>query len=462
MERAARIWFCLLLAALAGVLWWCPLFPSQDGPAHVYNASLLRAQIDDPYEWNRGLTTNWTAHLLLAALLGALSPEQADKTVAILALLFCAGAAAYCLRRTAWLLPYAIPLAVNGLLFCGFYSFVFGLGLMFLLLGGARPRWLLLALCWLSHPFCWAGAVAGLLAMDWPRWKRLALEASPGAVCAAAYTGKAVGGMTPPPLLAGQWSGFFFGENPFAAVHAGYALPAAALMAVLCALAGWAWRRGGRERMLALPAAAMWALWPLAPKETLAGGLLPRRVLLLALIYTLVWVARQTWSERAAARMFCGGAVLATSAAGVVAWQVVAIQPALAEYRTMRASGRTVGLRYSLEAGAPGMMRGVDLFLHAADWLVLRDGGLDGDNYEARSATFPLRYRRAPVAGLLNTSAAPPRVQFEEASLPDTILLWGYPADHPLRRELARWFESAGRTAPRGVGEMWKLKATAR
>jgi hypothetical protein len=104
-------------------------------------------------------------------------------------------------------------------------------------------------------------------------------------------------------------------------------------------------------------------------------------------------------------------------------------------------------------------MRGVDVFAHAADWMILRDRALDADNYEARTAHFPLRYRRNPVEGLINTSAAPPVVELRETSLPDTVLLWGYPADDPFRQGLQRHYRLTQRSAPRGVGEIWKRQA---
>ena len=457
MERVQRLWFWAIVALLAGAVWWCGVFPSQDGPAHAYNAALLRAPLGDEYELQRGVTTNWTAHLLLLPLLSVMSPESADKAVVTLALLVCAAGAACCLRQAPWLLPFALPLFFNGLLFSGFYSFVFGLGFLLLVAGGARHRWLWLALCWLSHPLCWAAALAAAAVEDWPRWRRLALEASPGLACAILFVFRSSGaGITAPPLLAGHFSEFFFGENPFAVVHAGYALAAGGLMATLCGTALWAWRQGGARDGLALLAAACWAAWPLAPKQTMTGNLVPRRVLLCALIFTLLWVSRQEWSRHLQARTWAAGAVLATLLAGVSVWRMAAIQPLLAEYRGLRVEGTTLALRYSLEAGGHGAMRGVDAFLHAADWMMLRDGALDADNYEARTAHFPLRYRRAPVEGLINTSAAPPRVQLRETSLPDTVLLWGYSAEDPLRQSLRQHYWLAQRSAPRGLGEVWR------
>lgn len=454
MERAARIWFLISLALFVTAVWWCEVFPSQDGPAHVMNAMLLRGPLPDVYEFQRGLTTNWTAHLLLVPLLGVMTPEAADKTVVTLALLVCAAGALLCLRRAAWLLPFALPLFLNGLLFAGFYSFVFGLGFLLLVAAGARWRWLWLLLAWISHPFTWAAALAVAIAQDPRSWRRLLVESSPGLTCAVWFALHAGGGgLASPPLLAGRWRDFLFAENPFAVVHPAFALASAALMAALCALAVYAWRRGPRDGLLLL-AGLCWLAWPLAPKQTFTGNLVPRRVLLCALIFTLLWVSRQSWSQPLKRRAWAAGAAFATSMVLVAAWQMAAVQPLLAEYRAFRVQGTTLALRYELE---PSMMRGVDVFLHAADWMIARDGALAADNYEARTAHFPLRYRRPPVEGLINTSAAPPAFDLRASSLPDTILLWRYPAADALRETLKTNFVLAQRGAR---GELWRRRAS--
>lgn len=454
MERAARIWFWLLLALLAGGVWWCDVFPSQDGPAHAMNALLLRGPLPEIYEPQPDLTTNWTAHLLLMPLLGVMTPESADKTVVTLALLVCAMGAWACLRRTAWLLPFALPLFVNGLLFAGFYSFVFGIGFLLLVVGRARWRWLWLLLAWVSHPFTWAAAVAAVVAQDWRAWRRVLFEASPGLVCAVLFAMQAGGGgMTAPPLLAGHWSEFLFGENPFAVVHAGFAVAAGALMAVTCALAVSACKRGVRDGVLVL-AGLFWLAWPLAPKQTFTGNLVPRRVLICALVFTLVWVSRQEWSGPLKTRVWAVGGALSLAMVLVAVWQMAAAQPVLAEYRQLKVQGTTLALRYGLE---PSVMRGVDVFAHAAGWMIVRDGALDADNYEARTSHFPLRYRRAPVEGLINTSAAPPVVELREGSLPDTVVLWRYPEQDALRQRLAGNFELVQRIE---MGEVWRRPAS--
>ena len=64
---------------LLSPLWLFSLFPSQDGPAHVYNAGLALRLLREPsdvlrafFEWNLEAFPNWFSHVSLAALLTVL------------------------------------------------------------------------------------------------------------------------------------------------------------------------------------------------------------------------------------------------------------------------------------------------------------------------------------------------------------------------------------------------------
>src|SRR5262245_61763702 len=92
--RPIRLWladyenllFVVLIAAHLVPLWTFRFFPSQDGPAHLANASIL-VDYDNPartalrtyYVLNRTLTPNWVGHLTLAALMTRLPPLTAEK-----------------------------------------------------------------------------------------------------------------------------------------------------------------------------------------------------------------------------------------------------------------------------------------------------------------------------------------------------------------------------------------------
>lgn len=146
---ALACWAWLLLAILPPVaaIWSFPWFVTQDGPAHVYNASILRASLEgatSPYEsaysvhWEP--LPNWAGHLSLMGLLSVLDPRDADRAMMTLTL---AGLAA----STLWLRlrvqgPHSPALgafwsalvSMNLTWFLGFYSFLLGSSLFALTL----------------------------------------------------------------------------------------------------------------------------------------------------------------------------------------------------------------------------------------------------------------------------------------------------------------------------------------
>jgi len=137
--------FGLLLAVHLLPIWVVQYFPTQDGPAHVYNTTqfldLLRG--DAPaaryYEVNLHGFPNWTTTVLLAGFLQWCSPETAEKWVASVYVLGLPLSMRYLLvaRQTdaAWLAWLSLPLVYNDFLHRGFYNFLLGLVLMCLAIG---------------------------------------------------------------------------------------------------------------------------------------------------------------------------------------------------------------------------------------------------------------------------------------------------------------------------------------
>src|SRR6478672_1600454 len=93
MVKPMRRWLdfdhLLLLALLllhVAPLWFFPYFPSQDGPAHLENAVILRDYRDRPvlqefYEPNLSPDPNWLGHLILAGLMTVLPLLVAEKVL---------------------------------------------------------------------------------------------------------------------------------------------------------------------------------------------------------------------------------------------------------------------------------------------------------------------------------------------------------------------------------------------
>lgn len=138
-----------------GAVWLLPGYGTQDGPAHVYNASLILGSLQgDPrvnafYDVRWQPLPNWTGHLALVGLLAIMPAWAADK-VMISATLTGFAISLLWLRyrvagdrgiRTAALM--CALLAMNFPWLLGFYSFLLGTAIGFVTLGawwGGRER----------------------------------------------------------------------------------------------------------------------------------------------------------------------------------------------------------------------------------------------------------------------------------------------------------------------------------
>jgi hypothetical protein len=138
----------LLVLTVVGVLpvWTHAFFPSQDGPDHLQNARILgellwseKSAFHEYYVVNPSLNPNWVLHLALAALLEVMPPRTAEKLLVTLYALLLPLAVRYALRAGGQPShPVALlvaPLAFNGLVHLGFYSFAVSTALFFVAIG---------------------------------------------------------------------------------------------------------------------------------------------------------------------------------------------------------------------------------------------------------------------------------------------------------------------------------------
>src|SRR4051794_9968332 len=127
-----------LAVQLAPVL-LLPLVLTQDGPAHVYGAWVLRHHGDDgatgaalrsAFTIDLSPVPNMLTTLLMAGLLGVLGPDAAEKTVVAGFVLLLVAGTAYALRgvdrRAGWLCVAALPLAGGEPGAYGFCHFCWG------------------------------------------------------------------------------------------------------------------------------------------------------------------------------------------------------------------------------------------------------------------------------------------------------------------------------------------------
>ena len=154
MADYLRLWLLLAPAIIAIVA--RPGFVTQDGPAHVYNAQILREAFTHPKGLGSFLLTafdtrleplpNWAGHATLIGLLSILPARAADQVMILFTLL---GPATLCVwlartvsqRRLSWPVLICCGLCgLNWLWLLGFYSFLLG-SMAFLITLGFWWQW---------------------------------------------------------------------------------------------------------------------------------------------------------------------------------------------------------------------------------------------------------------------------------------------------------------------------------
>ena len=143
--RLEPVAFGIVLALHLVPVWTVHYFPTQDGPAHVYNtAQFLTLLAGDPLLLRDDATNlhpfpNWTTTVLYAGFLRIVSAVTAEKFVVSLYVLGLPLSARYLLtgRRAGagWLGWLTLPLVYNDFLHRGFYNFLLGIVVMCLVVG---------------------------------------------------------------------------------------------------------------------------------------------------------------------------------------------------------------------------------------------------------------------------------------------------------------------------------------
>lgn len=477
----------VVLAAQVALFWGFAEIPNQDGPAHLYNAWLMRA-FDGPlseslgvyYERHPGFVATIAVHKVLevgGALLGYDVIMRLVLTVASLgvplAALWVLGAFGRGAVRN-W--PVVAPFGLNAFLHLGFFGFSLGVvGLLalwgWLLRRGGRSGpgetalvAVLMVLLFYLHPV--VAVVAGFV-MGWlvvgeiiPRWRdganwiercqlrrfgTVALASLPAAaltVWGVVASGASemtfrnrVDGATFLVQQRGLVS-FHDVEVWFATAYA-WALVATGFLAML-----GRWRSGrGRdiERAdgLLLAGVALIGLLLLVPDKIGTGEVIHLRLSLLPVLLLALWVVgrpgRALWGRVAAV---AGGIAWA----GMFASHTVAFaktQDLLAEYDSAAAhlrEGETF-LPIIADKDGPFDFVRIGIFSHRATIASREARAVDLMNYEAWQGTFPMRYHDevnplfhiAPGRGAFAELPAAMRFDDYHERTPgrvDAVLLW--------------------------------------
>lgn len=438
----SRFWFialALILGALALLpVWAFRYMPTQDGPAHLYNASVIAWYDDWPavreyFELRPGVAGNVTSHAILALLLPFAGPVLAEKLlITFLILLFPAGM--YLLLRAAGASSpefalWGLVLVKSTVFFLGFWNFTLGTGLIFVTLAvvvrqGARAAWsgvvwlaVLSGVLYCCHMIAWAVAASSVLAWwAWshvlerraaaartlPRliWERLPAlvallwPAVPLWVYLSSVEKLAPGAWAP--VRNKLWSfysgAFLGGDLEQTAVLRHLVMIFAVAMAALAML--WRWRSGlrpERNDALLLICAASCVVLGVSPGSLGTGGFLTMRFAWTVALMLFMWLGCQRWPgwARAASAACCLAAVLLHSWTGygmARRWQ-----PALLELSEV--GGQIPEGAVVLAAQVNRDYRdGLDPVMHMAGRWAPKHF-VDLRNFEAFMPHFPVRFR---------------------------------------------------------------------
>src|SRR6516162_5449774 len=153
-SKCVRAWFgdldnalfALLLLATIAPVWCFRYFPSQDGPAHLENATILKEYYWPDREIYRTYYTidthpnpNWVGHLLLVGLMVVAPPLIAEKVLLTGYLILLPVSLRYALNAVrpgaGALALLAFPLTPNLFYHMGFHNFCYSLALFFFVVG---------------------------------------------------------------------------------------------------------------------------------------------------------------------------------------------------------------------------------------------------------------------------------------------------------------------------------------
>ncbi len=433
----ARILYLALCLAYLVPVWAVEYLPTTDGPAHTYNAWVVRQHgkraehpwLDRYYEVDARPLPNWLGHAAMAGLMvAAVPPRTAEKLlVSGYILLFLAGSrflAASVDPARGWLGLLAFPLAYSQLFQMGFYNFCLGVALFLFALGiwgrgreapgpGLAVRLNgILVLTWFAHLVAHLLALAALGLLWLMTWRRegrfrgrrhlvhLAILA-PQAVLPLWFLAGREGEMTWSPHEASVLWGYLLHMGPVFSLHQGFLrigtlLGAVFLVVLVLTLRGrLAEKKGGlawREADAFLAVFALVAvLFFIAPDEGAGGSLLKHRIALALPLVLLPWLAPGL-GRRGRAVAIAGLTVLALAhAALLVHWYCGAdreIRELVAGTAAIAPGTRVLPLLFERDAaGWPGILG------HSFSYAAVEKGLLDWDNYEAETGVFPVRYR---------------------------------------------------------------------
>ncbi len=515
--RWERWLFAALLVLHLLPVWAFRFAPTQDGPAHLSMAAVLRAwdtpdgePLREYFRENEEAIPNWFIFFLLAKAFAFLPLPVAEKILlsAYVVLLplsvrFALGAIR---PRARFLSVLAFPFTYNFLLNMGFYNFCFSLAAFFFALGYwlkhrgrlGPGRTLVFALLVLWVYFCHPislvvlAAAVGTLA-SWRfllslrrsgwlggarRWLLPPLAAFlPALALVTAFLTERLGGrvtdMTGWDKLRQLAALYSLVSLDRKLVYLSLALSILLTALVLAALA----RRSRRRRLLwsdglLLVAALLVVLYFAAPNEMSGGGFVTHRLNLFPFLIAILWLGTFAHPRRVRVGVPVAAAAIALGLLGMVSLRWAGLDSELAEYvaagEAIEPHSTVLALSFDNGGGAYRIWP----FVHAQGHIAARKPVIDLALYQGNEDYFPRRYRpeRNPfvhiASGPVALEAEPPAVEFltypeRTGGTVDYVLLWQPREARSIFQQLAAGYDRVY-TSPRGLAQLYRRRDAVR
>jgi len=471
-RQIERVIFAILVLLHLLPIWTFEFIPSQDGPAHLNNANVIRTynlpesdHFRQYYQLSPHPEPNWSGHLILAALTWLVPPLLAQKILLTIFVLLFPLLLRYALvgvnRDAGFLAVLGFPFIYSYPLHIGFYNFCIGLALFFLPLGYLlrhRERitpWralvmaFMLIVVYFSHfvALLASGLAIGTL-VCWDLGSEFLHRGWRGG--ALLFRRRALGplvALLPPALLAAA-----FLERQGAKLVAGSSIRdlaiSAAGLASLVSFQPWeqicTWalsvlfflvagslflhrlvrRELGRREGLLATALAFALVYLLAPAKLAGGAVINERLMLFPFLMLLLWFGTATWQGRARVGLQAAAVLIALGLSGMHARDYVRINDYLREYLTVaphiEPRSTLLPLSFSQRGHTPEdepLTQRLAAFIHAAGYIAAQRNLVDLKNYEATTGHFPVIYRPElnPYLHIgvdYGLESIPPRVNF--------------------------------------------------
>lgn|GEM_PF-3072044 len=182
--KAEKVTFSLLLVIQVVIIWSLPVFITQDGPSHLYNANLLTELLQGDslalrfHEINLDTFPNWFSTIILGLLQFVFSPLIAEKifiSILIVSLALSFRFALKCIQSSSvYLSSFIFTFTYGYHLFFGFYNFLWGIVFLLLLIAWHQsqsldshrqglPSFFILLLLYFCHPVPFVFAIIFIL-----------------------------------------------------------------------------------------------------------------------------------------------------------------------------------------------------------------------------------------------------------------------------------------------------------